>query len=204
MARRWWHRRRRQRQLGYLLYGFAAVLVVVGVLAVTSGRGGTKQVRATDPAVSRPIRTVPVDTTDTTAAPKTIDPDPNVNSAPVITAPASVNVLAEGFTQVPGMSIDDLEAHANGDVIGVILYAPNGTIRLGRTVGLQVFQPNPGPWIPFTGRLDAINAALAQVGYQPKASSSGQTIQILTSDFGGPSKQKVQSARKTIGVRVTR
>jgi hypothetical protein len=203
VARRWWHRRRRQRQLGYALYGFAVALLLVGLLAVAGGRVGRNQVRAGTDAASRvPVNTLTPAIAGTTV-PAPVDPDPN-NNAPVITAPANFTVLAAGVSQIQALSVDDLEAHASGDVIGVILYAPMGRIHLRRVTGLQVFQANPGVWIPIIGRLDAINAALAQVGYEPTSPASRATLQIAVSDFGGRARRDIRTATKTVEVRVTR
>jgi hypothetical protein len=188
--------------VGYVLYVAAAALVIVGLVTVIRDDGSdTTDVNAAATATlpSPTTRAVAAVTTTAPAA----DDAPAVNSAPVIIAPEGVTVGHAGVTPVGGLSIVDVEARANDDKIGLILYAAAGTIHIGRTTGLEVYEDNPGAWIPVIGRLSAVNAALKTVGYESRSSSTRQQLLLIVSDFGGSARQQTRLAQKAVTVLVS-
>lgn len=108
-----------------------------------------------------------------------------------------------GISPVAGVSVTDAEAIAHGDAVGVLVYSPTGILRLQRTSGVQVLYDNPGEWIPIIGRLAAVNAALATLGYEPRSPGTQQRIRITACDFGGSLKQPVGTSEKQVTVRVS-
>ncbi len=109
---------------------------------------------------------------------------------PVVTAPTSGSLNANGSLTFPGGSISVADPGAIYDFDGyayesVTLSAANGTLALGSTNGLlDSFGSNNSSTISVTGTLANVNAALSGLVYTPNAGFAGSgAIQISFKDW---------------------
>jgi hypothetical protein len=195
-------KRRRLRRIGRGLYGLAAVLVVIAAIVVIARHDdGKKPVTAS----ARSATTAPLLGTEapTTLAPTTTVPPATGNAAgntaPVIVAPTTAAIVRSGASPVHGISLTDHEAR-DGDTFAVLLVAKDGLITLGETDRLRLYTANGSRWLPLSGPLDAIQAALASLRFTPGSNATSFTLSIYAADGGHNGRFPPMKSHKNIGL----
>jgi hypothetical protein len=195
-------KRRRLRRIGRGLYGLAAVLVVIAAIVVIARHdGGKKPVTA---VAARSATTVaPFDTAVPTslAATTTVAPPANGvgNTPPLIVAPTTAAIGRRGASPIHGISLTDREAR-EGDTFALLLVAKDGLITLGDTNRLRLYTANGSRWLPLSGPLDAIQAALASLNFTPGSNATSFTLSIYAADGGHNGRFPPMKSHKNIGL----
>jgi hypothetical protein len=199
-------RRRALRRWGQALYVLGALLMLAAIAVVIRPPWAGSPTRRA--AIARPTLTtaapapVPLITSPTSAADATDDVPQAGNTPPSISAPGTVNIAPSGASAVPGLSLTDAEAR-EGDIFGVLVSSREGRISLGTTQGLRLVGQNGTRWIPFEGRIAAVNAALATLRYTPTTASGTQTLVIVATDNGHRHRYTALAERRVVYLRVT-
>ena len=120
-----------------------------------------------------------------TPATETINVAP-VNDAPTITAPAASTGAEDTVQAISGVSIGDVD----GDSLFTTLSVTNGALSVTPSAGVTILG-NGGASVILVGSAAAINAALATIGYTPRADyNGGDTLHISTNDGLSPAVTK--------------
>lgn len=130
-----------------------------------------------------------------------IDP---ANSAPTISAPATVTTAYQTEIALSGIAIGD--ADANDRIYQISITAATGTVTLTNKAGLTFLEGdgNSDTAIRATGSFAAINASLSTIRYQPDAGFFGTTsIAMTVTDGGVLVGENALLADRTLGVTVS-
>jgi hypothetical protein len=132
-----------------------------------------------------------------------------VNDAPVNSAPTSQTTNEDTplvFSSGAGNGISVSDVDLNGGLIGIRLFATNGTLTLGSTSGL-VFAVGNGSNdsdMVFAGLIADANNALEGLTFAPTADYNGPaTVRIITRDMGSSGSGGEQIDDDTIDIAVT-
>lgn len=117
-----------------------------------------------------------------------------VNDAPENTLPAVPTVDEDTPLRVLGVGVSDVDLAEGADTMKVTLRIEHGTLSLGQTTGLtfDVGDGTDDATVTFSGSKAAIDAAFAELTYNPTANFNGTDhLHILTDDLanfgaGGP------------------
>ncbi|MFO0751249.1 MAG: Ig-like domain-containing protein [Myxococcota bacterium] len=126
-----------------------------------------------------------------------------VNDAPSLVVPSHVTVAEDSSRVVTGVAVADRDA-GTGD-LAVTLEAGHGKVSLGTTAGLHIASgANGSRAVALTGRIDAMNAALATLAYAGDRDYVGADIVTVTiDDLGNSGVGGELSASAPIAVEVT-
>lgn len=145
------------------------------------------------------------DGTTVVSAPATfffaVDP---VNSAPTISAPATITTAYQTDIAVSGVSIGD--ADTNDRTYQIAILAATGAVTLMNQTGLTFLEGDgtSDTVIRATGSLAAINASLSTLRYRPAAGFFGNTSLAMTITDGGVLVgENALSADRTVGIAVS-
>lgn len=195
------HRRRRFRRWGQLFYGLAAALVLLGAALVLRPSSAPNRSAA---ASSSDTTVLAATTATTTVAPRQVDLTPEGESAgntpPVIEIPGVVSVPRTGTSSLAGITVTDAQA-APTDTLGVLLYSAEGSITISATDHITFHAPNGGHWVPFTGTIAAVRAALATIRYTPNAGVPNPSLTIVVSDGGHQGRYKPLNSTRTLVIK---
>lgn len=126
------------------------------------------------------------------------------NSAPVITAPAALNIARDSAYTFSG-TVSVADADAGGGDLEVALTATNGTLTLSSTTGLT-FTTGDGiadATMTFTGTLAIINAAVNGMTFTPTAAYVGAaSLQVDADDQGNSGDNGALADSETIALMV--
>ena len=105
-----------------------------------------------------------------------------VNDAPTVTVPVVAPGQEDTLHSISGVSIGDVD----GDSLITTLSVSNGTLSVAPSAGATILG-NGGFSVILIGSAAAINAALATIGYAPRADYNGNdTLRISTNDGLAP------------------
>ncbi len=124
-----------------------------------------------------------------------------VNTAPVVTAPASRTTSPNIAITFPG-TISVADADAGGANVQVTLTATNGTATLSGTAGLTVVG-NGTASVTSTGPLSAQNTALNGLSFAPSTGFSGSaSLQVAIDDLGNTGSGGALTDSETVSIAV--
>ena len=136
-----------------------------------------------------------------------------VNDAPVVTAPAAVTVAAESETNIPGVSVSDVDLDDSGIIVSLRAGARDDSP--GELTGLMTVTPvgsvtvifgnvSQSDRISLGGGLQDINATLATLRYAPKEGVTGETLlTVIANDYGITGPDDVQEDEAVINITIT-
>ena len=152
----------------------------------------TLSVYATDAAGNQSTQTIAVNLRD-------------VNEAPTVMVPAAKTVAEDTSVAIPGISVSDVDAGANG-IASVRLNVANGTLSVSANAangGLAAagISGSGSNSLTLTGNAAAINATLATLAYQGALNFNGtDTLSVQSRDGGNPAQS---SSNSTVAITVT-
>ncbi|HEV7371322.1 MAG TPA: hypothetical protein VGO20_19650, partial [Arenibaculum sp.] len=105
-----------------------------------------------------------------------------INDAPVVTAPATIEVIKNKVSELPGLSFAD--ADASGGTVTVTLSAPTGIFAASSGSGVTVGGTSAA--LTLTGTVADINAFMSTVTYKASPQGpAGTVLMTVTIDDGG-------------------
>jgi len=135
-----------------------------------------------------------------------ISPEPLINVAPVITAPATVVIAPDNafvFETINTITVSDNVPSSSVET--VTLTSSVGTLKLSSTAGLLFASgADSSSQMSVTGSLDLLNAALVGLTFTPPFTYSGPvSITVGVNDLGNIGIPGPLSSSKTIDLTVT-
>lgn len=90
----------------------------------------------------------------------------DANQPPVAVVPDDQTLDDEGFAEILGVRIDDVESAASNGVVGVLVASKDGDIELASTDGLFVYGANESGFIAVVGPYDTVNRAVGRFTFR--------------------------------------
>ncbi|GAB1541341.1 hypothetical protein NUACC21_40120 [Scytonema sp. NUACC21] len=174
----------------------ARITVRGTIAAINSALAGMSFNPTPNYSGSASVEIITNDLQDSSSTPAEIDRDKieitvnPLNDSPVHNLPKALSTFEDTplvFSESNSNSISISDVDAGTNQVEVELVAANGSLSLSRTTEL-FFSTGDGigdNWMIFRGTLDSINAALAEMSFNPTANFFGEgSITIKTNDLG--------------------